>query len=54
MNGKFPEALKEYEEVISIHTNNNLLQSIKRNPSDPKYYTNKASCLIKLMEFPSA
>lgn len=42
LNGKFPEAVKEYEE------------SIKRNPNEPKYYTNKASCLIKLLEFPSA
>jgi len=42
MSGKFPEAVKEYEE------------SIKRNPKEAKYYINKASCLIKLLEFPTA
>lgn len=40
--GKFPLALKEYSE------------SIRRSPKDPKYYTNRGICYIKLMEFPSA
>ena len=41
-DGKFPLALKEYEEAI------------KRNPREPKYYCNKATALMKLMEFPVA
>lgn len=40
--GKFPDALREYNE------------SIRRNPSNPKYYSNRAACYIKLMEFSSA
>jgi stress-induced-phosphoprotein 1 len=34
--------LKEYEEAI------------KRNPTEPKYHCNKATALMKLMEFPGA
>jgi stress-induced-phosphoprotein 1 len=39
---KFPEAIKQYEEAI------------KRAPRDPLLYTNLASALGKLLEFPSA
>ena len=38
-SGKIPDALKIHNEAI------------KRNPKLTKYYTNRASCFIKLMEF---
>lgn len=40
--GKFPEAIKAYDEAI------------RRDPSDPRSYSNKSTALVKLGEFPSA
>ncbi|KAM3128182.1 hypothetical protein pb186bvf_019729 [Paramecium bursaria] len=41
-SGKFPDAVREYSEAI------------KRNPQEPKYYTNRATAYMKLMEFQTA
>lgn len=40
--GKYPDAIKEYEEAI------------RRNPGDARLYANKGTALMKLMEYPSA
>lgn len=40
--GEWPEAIKEYTEMI------------KRDPSDPKGYSNRAAALSKLMSYPDA
>jgi stress-induced-phosphoprotein 1 len=40
--GKYPDALKEYNEAL------------RRDPKNIKFYTNRATCYIKLMEFASA
>ena len=40
--GKFPDAIKEYDEAI------------KRNPTEAKLYANRGTALMKLMEYPTA
>eukprot|EP01016_Furgasonia_blochmanni_P014917 TRINITY_DN1797_c0_g1_i3.p1 TRINITY_DN1797_c0_g1~~TRINITY_DN1797_c0_g1_i3.p1 ORF type:complete len:608 (+),score=221.37 TRINITY_DN1797_c0_g1_i3:156-1979(+) len=40
--GRHPDAVKEYSEAV------------RRNPDDPKIYSNRAQAYMKLMEFPTA
>lgn len=40
--GKFPDAIQEYDEAV------------RRNPKDAKLYANRATALMKLMEYPNA
>lgn len=40
--GKFPDAIQFYNDAV------------KRNPKEPKYYCNRATAYMKLMEFPNA